>query len=103
MGVGNLLLADKVTQDEEAILHLGFEPGGAGLDRLAKVVPIRHVEEQHVRTDPVHPVVLAAEAVEDHSKLDFMNDVVGTCVMWDLELGTLGQNATQKSLLLKSA
>ena len=103
MGVGNLLLADKVTQDEEAILHLGFEPGGAGLDRLAEVVPIRHVEEQHVRTDPVHPVVLAAEAVEDHSQLHFMNDVVGSGVMWDLELGTLGQNATQKSLLLKSA
>ena len=86
MRVSYLLFADKVTKDEEPILHFGFEPGRPSLDRLAQVVSIGHIQQEHVSTNPIHPWVLSAQPIEDHAELDLMHDIIRTGMVRDLKL-----------------
>ena len=40
-------------------------------------------------------MVLTAKTIEDHAKLDFMNDIVGATMVWNLKLGARGQYTVQ--------
>ena len=63
------------------------------LDRLAQVVSIGHVKQEHVSTDPVHPWVLSAQPIEDHAELDLMHDIIRPSMVRDLKLRSLRQDA----------